>query len=191
MPIFVRNVKIYLFRVKKDMLFHIYEKNAYDIHEESRSLLYMDYSMEADNRRNLQDMGTPQEMGMPQNMRTPQEMGMQQSMGRYVCGNYYCMAHVIRPGDTLYKLSREYGVKVSALMMANPFVDIYNLRIGDELCIPRLRSREEAVPMPAQQPDTMQRFMDMSQQSYENQRVVDAEMNMQEGINRQPEDNTY
>lgn len=61
----------------------------------------------------------------------------------YICGNYTCMVHVIRPGDTLYRLSREYGVKVSALMMANPFVDIYNLRIGDELCIPRLRRMQE------------------------------------------------
>ena len=72
-------------------------------------------------------------------------------------GNYYCIAHVIRPGDTLYKLSREYGVKVSALMMANPFVDVYNLRVGDELCIPRLR-----------RPDNMAG----------NERVVDAEMRM-------------
>lgn len=61
-------------------------------------------------------------------------------------GNYYCMSHVIRQGDTLYRLSREYGVKVSALMMANPFVDIYNLRIGDELCIPRLRADQEIPP---------------------------------------------
>lgn len=67
-----------------------------------------------------------------------QEMN-QEGRGMYVCGNYTCMVHVIKPGDTLYRLSREYGVKVSALMMANPFVDIYNLRIGDELCIPRVR----------------------------------------------------
>jgi len=59
-----------------------------------------------------------------------------------VCADYYCMVHVIRQGDTLYKLSRRYGVKVSALMMANPFVDIYNLRIGDALCIPMLRRPE-------------------------------------------------
>lgn len=150
-----------MFVIKKDMLFHIYEKSAYDIHEENRSLLYMDYSMESDNRRMSRDTD------------------MMQNMGRYISGNYYCMAHVIRPGDTLYKLSREYGVKVSALMMANPFMDIYNLKIGDELCIPRLRSREEAAPMPA------------SQNFYEEQRVVEAEMNMQEGINVPPEDNTY
>ena len=58
---------------------------------------------------------------------------------RGMCSNYYCVVHVVKRGDTLYKLSRQYGVKLSAIMMANPFLDIYNLRIGDEVCIPRLR----------------------------------------------------
>ena len=57
----------------------------------------------------------------------------------YMGENYYCMVHVVEKGDTLYLLSRKYGVKLSVLMMANPFADIYNLKVGDELCIPRLR----------------------------------------------------
>lgn len=47
--------------------------------------------------------------------------------------------HVIEQGDTLYKLGKRYGVKVSALMLANPWVNVYNLQIGDELCIPDFR----------------------------------------------------
>ena len=47
--------------------------------------------------------------------------------------------HVIQKGDTLYKLSRQYHVKVSALILANPYADVYNLQIGDEICIPRVR----------------------------------------------------
>ena len=45
--------------------------------------------------------------------------------------------HVIEPGDTLYLLGKKYHVTVMAIMNANPYVDIYNLQGGDELCIPR------------------------------------------------------
>lgn len=44
--------------------------------------------------------------------------------------------HVIQQGDTLYLLGKRYHVSVGQLMFANPFVDVYNLQIGDELCIP-------------------------------------------------------
>lgn len=55
--------------------------------------------------------------------------------------NYYenmCdgITHTIRRGDTLYRLSRMYGVSVEKIMYANPNVNIYNLVIGDTLCIP-------------------------------------------------------
>lgn len=52
---------------------------------------------------------------------------------------YSCINHVIRQGDTLYNISREYSVPLPLLFKANPFVDVYNLQIGDELCIPVLR----------------------------------------------------
>ena len=54
--------------------------------------------------------------------------------------------HVIEQGDTLYLLGRRYRVSVSSIMYANPFVNIYNLQVGDELCIPvgtQSRSVEE------------------------------------------------
>lgn len=44
--------------------------------------------------------------------------------------------HVVREGDTLYLLSKKYHVPLPQIMYSNPFVDIYNLQIGDELCIP-------------------------------------------------------
>ena len=44
--------------------------------------------------------------------------------------------HVIEQGDTLYKLGKRYGVTVSALLFANPWVNVYNLQIGDEICVP-------------------------------------------------------
>lgn len=46
------------------------------------------------------------------------------------------MIHVIEKGDTLYRLGKQYHVSVGQLMFANPFVNVYNLQIGDELCIP-------------------------------------------------------
>lgn len=50
--------------------------------------------------------------------------------------NLHCGIHLIQEGDTLYSLSRQYNVPLSLIFRANPFVEIYNLRIGDELCIP-------------------------------------------------------
>lgn len=46
------------------------------------------------------------------------------------------LIHVVEKGDTLYRLSRYYHVSVSDIMYENPYANIYNLQIGDELCIP-------------------------------------------------------
>lgn len=62
--------------------------------------------------------------------------------------------HTVERGDTLYLLGKKYGVRVSAIMMANPYVDVYNLQVGDELCIPKftqnvpLRGEAQAAPRP-------------------------------------------
>lgn len=56
------------------------------------------------------------------------------------------MVHVIEKGDTLYRLGKRYHVSVGQLMYANPFVNVYNLQIGDELCIPiSIQPRTEAM----------------------------------------------
>lgn len=62
------------------------------------------------------------------------------------------LIHVIKQGDTLYKLGKQYHVSVSSIMYANPYVNIYNLQIGDELCIPVAAPRPlpaEPMPLPA------------------------------------------
>lgn len=48
----------------------------------------------------------------------------------------YGVYHVIERGDSLYKLSKKYRVSVSDLMNANPYADVYNLQIGEILCVP-------------------------------------------------------
>lgn len=55
---------------------------------------------------------------------------------RYMTGNCTGIIHVVKEGDTLYKIGKMHGVSVSALMYANPYVNIYNLQVGDELCVP-------------------------------------------------------
>ncbi len=44
--------------------------------------------------------------------------------------------HIVEAGDTLYKIGKKYGVAVSQIMYANPYVNVYNLQIGDEICVP-------------------------------------------------------
>ena len=44
--------------------------------------------------------------------------------------------YVIKKGDTLYSISRRYDVPLALVLRANPYVDVYNLQVGDEVCIP-------------------------------------------------------
>ena len=46
------------------------------------------------------------------------------------------IVHVVAKGDTLYKISRSYDVKVADLIWMNPGVRIYNLQVGDKICVP-------------------------------------------------------
>ena len=43
--------------------------------------------------------------------------------------------HIIRPGDTLYKLAIQYGTTVQNILDANPSLSPYNLRIGQQVYI--------------------------------------------------------
>lgn len=44
--------------------------------------------------------------------------------------------YVVKEKDTLYQISKKYGIRVKDIMRHNPFVNVYNLQPGDELCIP-------------------------------------------------------
>lgn len=44
--------------------------------------------------------------------------------------------HVVRQGDTFWKLSQKYGTTVEAIADANPDVDPLNLQVGERICIP-------------------------------------------------------
>ena len=48
----------------------------------------------------------------------------------------FCLYYVIKQGDTLYSISRKYNVDVNTIIMANPFINVYNLQPGDTICLP-------------------------------------------------------
>lgn len=64
----------------------------------------------------------------------------------------YCngMVHVIKQGETLYQLSRRYRVPLALILRANPYVDVYNLQPGQEICIPVVRPYNGMICMPVQ-----------------------------------------
>lgn len=65
--------------------------------------------------------------------------------------NYdYCNGriHTIQKGDTLYKISGMYHVPLALILRANPYVDIYNLQVGEKLCIPGGFDNETKPPRP-------------------------------------------
>ncbi|MBR1815395.1 MAG: LysM peptidoglycan-binding domain-containing protein [Lachnospiraceae bacterium] len=51
--------------------------------------------------------------------------------------------HKVVAGDTLYKISKLYGVRLIDVMKENPFVNVYNLQPGDEICVPTEIYEEE------------------------------------------------
>lgn len=50
----------------------------------------------------------------------------------------YCRGekHVVKEGDTLYQISRMHRVPLHLILRANPGVDVYNLQVGEEICVP-------------------------------------------------------
>lgn len=48
----------------------------------------------------------------------------------------YCINYVIQSGDTLYSISRQFNISLNAMIDANPLVNVYDLRVGEAICIP-------------------------------------------------------
>lgn len=48
----------------------------------------------------------------------------------------YCINYMIKGGDTLFSISRHFNVLLEEIIIANPFVDVYNLPVGEVICIP-------------------------------------------------------
>jgi len=74
------------------------------------------------------------------------------SSQQFMMGRCRGITHRIRRGDTLYKLSKVYGVSVSDIMGANPDSNIYNLQVGESICIPLMGGMEAELPTPELMP---------------------------------------
>ncbi len=51
--------------------------------------------------------------------------------------------HKMQKGETIYSLSRKYGVDQTAIVRANPTVDIFDLPINSVIAIPKIQFRAE------------------------------------------------
>ena len=71
-------------------------------------------------------------------------------MGHLKC---HGLVHTIEEGDSLYKIGKRYGVRVSEHLFANPYLDLYNLQIGDEICVPVLSAAAFLKKSKAGEPD--------------------------------------
>ncbi|MBF8982345.1 LysM peptidoglycan-binding domain-containing protein [Lutibacter sp. B2] len=47
------------------------------------------------------------------------------------------MQYSIKPGDTLYKIALNHNTNLQRLILLNPFVNPYNLMIGQIICVPQ------------------------------------------------------
>lgn len=77
--------------------------------------------------------------------------------------------HVVKQGDTLYKIAQMHELKVVDLLLANPYVNIYNLQVGSELCIPvkKVPPQEGRVPYIVRKGDTIGKVLDKNQITFE------------------------
>lgn len=99
-------------------------------------------------------------------------------MDNYYGNICYCrrcngVVHTIKKGDTLYLISKYYKVPIGEIMNANRNINVYNLQIGDEICIPVRR------PAPAMENEDMTQIPymtdSMNEEFDENTRINQSE----------------
>lgn len=74
-----------------------------------------------------------------------------------VCNNG--RLHTIVKGDTLYMIAKKYNVPLAVIMRANANIDPYNLKVGQQLCIPNFPPEDQpsappTMPAPPVMPPT-------------------------------------
>ena len=76
----------------------------------------------------------------------------------------------VEKGDTLYSISRKYNLRVRDLMRENPFVNVYQLQVGEELCIPVLSDHnpaEDVSPYVVKREDTVLSILNENKISFQ------------------------
>ena len=91
--------------------------------------------------------------------------------GAYTVNGNWCsgVVHTVRQGDTLYKISRIYGLSVEQVMDANEDVNVYNLKIGTKLCIPISDGNrpQRAIPYTVRAQDTLNNLLKTFNMTFE------------------------
>lgn len=44
--------------------------------------------------------------------------------------------YVVKQGDTLYNIAKKYALNINVVMQNNPFLNVFDLKVGDEVCLP-------------------------------------------------------
>ena len=88
------------------------------------------------------------------------------------------MIHVIRSGDNLYQLSRRYRVPLALILRANPYVDVYNLRPGQEICIPMPCGSGPIAGRGMQQENVETTEQETDDEEYEEEQTAQSEEDM-------------
>ena len=85
-------------------------------------------------------------LNIGQSLRLPiREMPVQNNLPSLSRDESKFIYHKLLQGETVYSLSRRYGVTESAILDSNPGVEIHQLPVGAEIAIPRVK---EPVPAP-------------------------------------------
>ena len=61
--------------------------------------------------------------------------------------------HKMQPGETIYSLSKKYGVSETGIINANPGIDISNLSVGAEIAIPKIEFMNERQDFAVSEPN--------------------------------------
>ena len=63
---------------------------------------------------------------------------------------YEChgLIQIVKEGDTMYKIAKMHHVSLWELMYENPYVNVYRLQPGDEICVPVSRGTDSKFPEP-------------------------------------------
>lgn len=94
------------------------------------------------------------------------EMNNFDERSQYACRG---IVHVVKQGDTLYNIAKLYKIKVYDIMKSNPYVNIYNLQVGDELCIPVSNNNPIAFrPYVVKSDDTIMSILEKTNETFEN-----------------------
>lgn len=89
------------------------------------------------------------------------------------------MIHVIKQGENLYQLSRKYRVPLALILRANPYVDVYNLQPGQEICIPMSRP---IMPFPGVRPPRPRTMMNDARREMEEEMREEMQEDRQEDM---------